>query len=151
MRTFVFFGVLLVACGGIASTDVASGCPSADKLGSLAGTSCNQEGLTCGGETCTDACSFCNIVRCTGGVWTQEEAFPDPSCNDAPACAYPAANNDPQCPASYSYSSYQQPCSPVGLTCAYPGQGDGLANGCYATAMMWCKGDGGTGTWTVAQ
>lgn len=139
-----------MACGGVtvasqndASDEAALGCPNA-------GTTCTKEGATCG-DKCVDPCSFCNILRCTSGVWTQEEAPPGPICSDAPACSYPPANNDPQCPASYSYTSYQQPCSPVGLTCAYPGQGDGLANGCFATAMMWCKGDGGTGTWTVAQ
>ncbi len=81
----------------------------------------------------------------------QEEAPPGPICMDSPACSYPPANNDPACPASYSYSFYQEACSPIGLTCAYPGAGDGLANGCFATAMMWCNGDAGTGTWTVAQ
>ena len=118
----------------------------------LVGTACSEEGKTCGGETCKNACSFCNIVRCSSGTWTQQEVFPDPNCNDSSTtCSYPPANNDPLCPSTYSYSSYMKPCSPVGLTCAYPGMGDGLANGCFATAMMWCVGDAGTGTWTVAQ
>ncbi len=69
---------------------------------------------------------------------------------------------DPRCPAMYSFSYFGMPCPAVGLSCAYPGAGDGTANGCFATAMMWCHGEGGVGdldggadagpgTWTVAQ
>ncbi len=81
---------------------------------------------------------------------------------DAPLCSYPPENNDPRCPPSYSYSYGGQPCPAIGLTCAYPGAGDGTTDGCFATAMMFCHGDGGpgdldggveagAGTWTVAQ
>ena len=78
-------------------------------------------------------------------------------------CGYEVANNDPRCPPTYSASRYGTSCYPVGLSCAYPGVGDGLPNGCYSTAMMWCKApasDGGldagvdpaaSGTWVVAQ
>lgn len=150
--------MLASACGGLsdvpkgdASSEAsASGCPSNAALSSAVGTACTNEGLSCGGDQCKDACSFCNIIRCTGGTWTQQEAFPDPNCNDATACSYPPVNNDPQCPQTYSSSYEAQPCAHVGLACAYPGAGDEV-NGCYATAMMWCNGDGGTGTWTVAQ
>lgn len=53
----------------------------------------------------------------------------------------------------------QHACSPIGLTCAYPGQGDGTSNGCYSTAMGWCRsdagdagdGEAGSGSWVLAQ
>jgi len=155
----------LAACGGAtteshdsdasvagdAPGDGPTGCPSAAMLSSVVGTKCSNEGLSCGGDKCTNACSFCNIIRCTGGLWTQQEAFPDPRCNDASPCSYPPANNDSNCPSTYSVGNYQKPCAPVGLACAYPGQGDFQPNGCNATAMMWCKGDAGMGTWVVAQ
>jgi hypothetical protein len=79
------------------------------------------------------------------------------SCSDLPA------NNDPRCPSSYSTGYQGMACSPKGLTCAYPGVGDQLPSGCFATAVMWCYGDGGIGdlgdggpdagpgTWTTAQ
>ena len=148
--------LVTMACGGTISSNGDGGgseagvtCPS--DVSTLVGAACTDEGKTCGGDKCTNACSFCNIVRCSSGVWTQQEAFPDPNCADtSTTCSYPPANNDPQCPSAYSYSYYQQPCSPVGLSCAYPGAGDEV-NGCFATAMMWCYGDAGTGTWTVAQ
>lgn len=73
---------------------------------------------------------------------------------------YATAINDPHCPSMYSFTKNGQPCSPVGLTCAYPGVGDQLSDGCFATAMLWCRGDAGTGdsgsdagsgSWTAAQ
>jgi hypothetical protein len=73
---------------------------------------------------------------------------------DAPTCTYPPVRNDPLCPATYTSSEYGQSCPSVGLTCTYPGAGDPTSDGCSATAMMWCRGDGGAGTpgtWTVAQ
>ena len=91
MRQLVL--VMLVACGGVtqqvqqdggdAGVEASTGCPGSDKLSTAVGTSCAQEGQSCGGESCTDPCSFCNIIRCTSGVWTQMEAFPDPNCSDA--------------------------------------------------------------------
>jgi hypothetical protein len=86
--------------------------------------------------------------------------------SDAPVvCDYPPYANPVGCPAQYAYSLNGKPCAPVGLKCAYPGAGDGMSNGCYSTAMMWCYGDGGigsvvdagdggdagSGTWTIAQ
>jgi hypothetical protein len=71
-----------------------------------------------------------------------------------------SSTNPPNCPPRYSHSYMGQPCSPIGLTCAYPGQGDGTFDGGYATAMMWCRGPGGIGdaggdagygTWVIAQ
>ena len=72
-------------------------------------------------------------------------------------CTYPTVDNDPRCPGHYSYSYGGQPCPQIGLTCSYPGAGDGTSNGCFATAMLFCRGDagagdaGGPGTWTAAQ
>jgi hypothetical protein len=77
-------------------------------------------------------------------------------------CDYPDAGNDARCPAVYKFSLLHQACPAVGLTCAYPGQGDGTSGGCFATAMLWCVADGGLpnqdagpdagpGTWLVAQ
>jgi len=75
-------------------------------------------------------------------------------------CSYPPANNDAQCPSTYSYSNGGKPCSPVGLSCSYPGRGDGTAgHPCRSTAMLWCRADGGSdagadagsGTWRFAQ
>src|SRR5262249_49694304 len=121
---------------------------------------------TCGGDRCTNECSFCNLVRCTGGTWTQEEAFPNPNCNDASdgsQCSYPPVNNDPLCPRSFSHTYQGQVCPRVGITCSYPGAGDGEGKGCFVTAMRWCYGDGGigdlgdggtdagSGFWTTAQ
>ncbi len=57
------------------------GCP-ADLAGAV-GTSCDQEGESCGGSACTNSCEFCNIIQCSAGVWTQLEVFPDPNCGDA--------------------------------------------------------------------
>jgi hypothetical protein len=84
--------------------------------------------------------------------------------SDAPVvCDYPPYANDPACPAQYAYTFGGKPCSPIGLQCAYPGAGDGESNGCFSTAMLWCRGDAGvtvdagdagdagSGTWTAAQ
>ena len=49
---------------------------------------CDSEGTSCGGELCTDECSFCNILMCEGGMWERLEAFPAPcfSCGDELQC-----------------------------------------------------------------
>jgi hypothetical protein len=59
-----------------------SGCDTAMDM-----APCAVEGETCGGP-CTDECSFCNMTRCSGGVWTQLEVFPAPcfDCGDAQRC-----------------------------------------------------------------
>lgn len=48
---------------------------------------CDVEGQTCGGP-CTDECSFCNMTRCSGGIWTQLEVFPAPcfDCGESTRC-----------------------------------------------------------------
>ncbi|HLK39594.1 MAG TPA: hypothetical protein VKU41_22720 [Polyangiaceae bacterium] len=92
-----------------------------------------------------------------GGLPDSGEAGVAPEAG--PDCSYPAVANDPHCPSTYSGLGAQaRPCSPVGLACAYPGAGDGTSSGC-ATAMMWCRVDGGDGdagatgmgSWVVAQ
>jgi hypothetical protein len=97
---------------------------------------------SCGQGACDN---ICNLPRDAG------------SDGDG-ACDFPPANNDPRCPATYGTPGANgKPCDPIGLTCAYPGAGDG--SGCSAsTAMMWCReaagadgGDAGTGAWVVAQ
>lgn len=40
------------------------------------GTPCAMEGQSCG--ACTDPCGWCNILTCTGHVWTRLEAPPPP-------------------------------------------------------------------------
>lgn len=44
---------------------------------------CSAEGAFCGGP-CTDVCSFCNILSCSGGRWRRLEVFPAPcfECGD---------------------------------------------------------------------
>ena|GEM_PF-6806931 len=47
------------------------------------GSPCMPEGAFCS-TGCEDPCSFCNILNCTNGVWTNVEVFPAPclSCMD---------------------------------------------------------------------
>lgn len=99
-----------------------------------------------------------------GGGTSDGHAQAKDSQPDVPVvCGYPPVANDPACPKAYTYNSHA-PCSPIGLNCSYPGAGDGTANGCYATAEMFCRGDvdsgadatgngdaGGTGYWLSAQ
>lgn len=53
---------------------VTDGCPS--DFTDVDGMPCADEGLYCG--CCTDPCSFCNLLHCTGGRWQSLEAFPQP-------------------------------------------------------------------------
>ncbi len=65
-------------------------CP-ADLFGAI-GKPCHPEGLSCGGEGCTNVCEFCNVVVCLQGKWTGLEAFPKPDCN---ACEQTGGYCDP--------------------------------------------------------
>ncbi len=100
----VALALALGACGGSSSSDGSGGgggsdagtgggagtagsagadagaCPA--DLSAAVGKPCAVEGQSCGGESCTDPCQFCNVLMCTGGKWQQLEAFPDPNCND---------------------------------------------------------------------
>ena len=71
---------------------------------------------------------------------------------DSADCGYPDVQNDPRCPATYSTSHAGEPC-PIGLSCSYPGMGDGTSPGCASTAGLLCVGDAGadTGTWGFVQ
>jgi hypothetical protein len=69
------------------------------------GTHCSTEGMTCS-EGCTDACSFCNVIRCQGGTWQKLEVFPDPSCRDGGLEAGATCTSDQECGS--------------GLKCCYP-------------------------------
>jgi hypothetical protein len=53
----------------------------------VAMAACTSEGQTCS-SGCTDACDFCNLLRCTGGVWQRMEAVPAPcfSCGPTLRC-----------------------------------------------------------------
>lgn len=75
-------------------------------------------------------------------------------------CGFEDPHNEAGCPATYGTASLPSACSPIGLQCLYPGQGDGT--GCMAaTAMLGCVasgvdggagGDaGGQGRWIAAQ
>jgi hypothetical protein len=108
---------------------------------------------------CTNASLGAGLTRIDwtsgpgGGHWS-------PSANP---CNYPPSHNDPRCPSVYAWAYAGQSCPAKGLTCAYPGVGDEESNGCFATAMLWCYGNGGVGdlgdggsdsgpgTWTAAQ
>jgi hypothetical protein len=46
---------------------------------------CTTEGQLCGGESCTNACQFCNILRCTSSRWQRMESFPAPCFACGPA------------------------------------------------------------------
>ncbi len=48
------------------------------------GTWCATEGQSCG--ACTDPCGFCNVLQCSGGVWTRLEADPPPGTCESFAC-----------------------------------------------------------------
>ena len=71
-------------------------------------------------------------------------------------CHYTTVHNDPQCPVFFYYGDHG-PCSPVGLTCLYPGAGDGTSRGCASTAGLSCYSpddggvDGGSGHWLSNQ
>jgi len=75
-------------------------------------------------------------------------------------CGFAQPHNEPGCPATYDTATLPPACSPIGLQCLYPGQGDGA--GCTAaTAALFCVasgvdggagGDaGGQGRWSAAQ
>jgi hypothetical protein len=73
-----------------------------------------------------------------------------------PDCGAVTASNEAGCPATYDTSALPASCAPVGLTCSYPGKGDG--NGGCNLANLQCSelaGDGGTeagqGRWVSTQ
>ena len=87
-----------------------------------------------------------SIAACSsGGTTTPHDASPD--------CGYPAVHNEAGCPATYSTATLPPTCAPVGLTCDYPGAGDGTSSGCASTAVLWCVDGGGDAAphWSGAQ
>ena len=65
--------------GGTTGAGGSSACSTA-----TANTLCNVEGTKCS-VGCTDACSFCNLLSCTGGHWVQLESVPAPCFNCGPS------------------------------------------------------------------
>jgi hypothetical protein len=90
--------VFAVACGGAVSPSIGStsgdggtttdGSSTADVTTpadcatATAGASCAHEGESCNSGNCNDPCSFCNILQCVGGTWSNLEVPPEP-CDDA--------------------------------------------------------------------
>ncbi len=77
----------------------------------------------------------------------QEPAEAGPDCGAA---------NEAGCPATYDTSSLPAACAPIGLTCSYPGKGDG--NGGCNLANLQCEpiagdagADAGQGRWVATQ
>jgi len=148
----------LVACGGAIA-------PSDDQKSSGNGSS-GSSGTTgsdpapissSGTPVCTPGTyTFCRCADRSEGtrLCRKDGTFDACTCDtplpEPPACSYPPTKkNPPGCPASYSSSYQDQPCPSLNLDCAYPGAGDFDANGCAATAGLWCRlGPGGsTNVW----
>jgi hypothetical protein len=142
MRTssFLLISFLAVAaCGGSVSTSDGTGTPSPT------GQSGNSSDGAEKGES--------------AGAGAGATSSPSDGSN----CHYEEVHNPPECPATYKGATTAR-CSPVGLKCWYPGVGDGMPDGCYATALLACVADGetdggtdggdggaGTGSWRAAQ
>jgi len=125
-------------------------------------------GAACTSFTSDDSCSIPCTGADAGGDATVTDGAVDSGADGNVDCQYPDdAGNAAECPATYS-SSYQDTlCPQIGLSCAYPGKGDGTANGCYSTAVLLCNApdagfgghdaaifdgaDAGSGFWTAAQ
>ena len=96
--------------------------------------------------------------RSDGGAEATTTGEPEAGSDAGVDCGFATAHNEAGCPATYSTASLPASCSPIGLECEYPGQGDGT--GCSAaTAGLFCVasdadagGDAGAaGTWRAAQ
>ncbi len=87
----------------------------------------------------------------SGGTTTHHDAGSSPDAT--PDCGYPVVHNEAGCPATYSTATLPPTCAPVGLTCQYPGAGDGTSSGCASTAVLWCMGGAGDAGphWSAAQ
>ncbi len=57
-----------------AISDSDTGCPPSI----VEDAPCSPEGMSCGGERCTNACDFCNVFTCRMGRWGRVEVFPAP-------------------------------------------------------------------------
>ncbi|MBW2460802.1 MAG: hypothetical protein JRH11_04090 [Deltaproteobacteria bacterium] len=105
------------------------------------GTACPVEGQSCG-ECSPDPCTFCNVLVCVGGTWSNLEAHPAPchECGDAGRCT----SVDQYC--EHMLSDTEDPdtyqCLPLPDACL----GD-LTCGCLESSLMSgsCTGEGTTG------
>lgn len=93
---------------------------------------------------------LCSFIGCGEGEAGNDGGSPD--------CGSAQVSNDPACPATPQQicAGTMHPCSTPGLTCRYPGQGDGPdQQGCFATSIASCRTplgvDGGATIWTCAQ
>lgn len=129
----IAFALALAGCGASHDgTDAGSSDAGASDAGSgdagacadaTEGASCSMEGSFCGGP-CTDACSFCNVLECSGGTWMRREAPPAPcfACGDALRCQLDvsycrvARSDVGGVPDSYACLDYEPGCA-AGATC----------------------------------
>jgi len=125
--------------------DGGDACASAVALGP-----CGTEGAICGGN-CSDACQFCNLLRCSGGRWQAQEAAPAPcfACGPSLRCqinqqyCYSITGGAVGNPPSYQCRAVPMACLPTPTCKCLRDQG---ANGnlCEDAA-----GDAGAGQITV--
>ena len=149
----------LVACGGAIapqSDDQQSTTAGAGKSSGAGSSGTSGSGTS----VCTPgAYVFCGCADRSEGtkLCRKDGTFDACSCEtpppEPPSCSYPPTRNPPGCPASYSSAYQGQPCATLNLDCSYPGAGDFDANGCAATAGLWCRfGPGGRATvWFATQ
>ncbi len=78
------------SCGADGTWACPRSCACPTNLSNLEGKPCDVEGLSCGGENCTNPCNFCNILQCEYGVWQRLEAFPAPCDDDGGVIMYDA-------------------------------------------------------------
>jgi hypothetical protein len=91
---------------------------------------CGSEGMTCGGESCTNACQFCNLLRCTSGRWMRMESFPAPcfTCGTALRCqtnaeyCYTFVGGVPGSQPSYACVAVPPACRPTPTCSCLQGQ-----------------------------
>ena len=75
------------AAGGEGGAGGAGGAGSDPCATATDNGTCATEGQVCR-QSCSDACSFCNIFTCTNKKWSHQEAFPAPcfTCGGGPSC-----------------------------------------------------------------
>lgn len=116
--------------------DAGDGCP-ADHSAAL-GMPCADEGRFCG--RCIDPCGFCNILQCSGGMWTRLEAHPPP-----PPCVSFECGPDRRCDAVTQYCervSSDVGGEPTTYTCKpYPD----ACSSCDCLPGDRCEGDAASG------
>ena len=74
------------------------------------------------------------LVACSDSPSEKSET---PADANSSTCKVSEVTNDPACPSEY-VGHKGKPCSPAGLGCSYPGQGDDV-QGCPATAVLVCQ------------